>query len=130
MEGKCHETNYQFYCQQLSMRQHIFPDSKVHGANMWPTWVLPDGPHVGPMILAIRVGYYLDFIWHCFNTTHFDNGDDKITMNRDIFTWFAECSIEPLEAFTLSGVLLIGTETAIETLALLDSWKEGKINAS
>ena len=39
---------------------HIFlqgvPDSKVHGANMGPTWVLsaPDGPHVGPMNLAIR----------------------------------------------------------------------------
>ena len=33
-------------------------DSKVHGANMGPTWVLsaPDGPHVGPMNLAIR-GY-------------------------------------------------------------------------
>ena len=32
------------------------PDSKVHGANMGPTWVLvaPDGPHVGPMKLAIR----------------------------------------------------------------------------
>ena len=32
------------------------PDSKVHGANMEPTWVLsaPDGPHVGPMNLAIR----------------------------------------------------------------------------
>ena len=32
------------------------PDSKVHGANMRPTWVLsaPDGPHVGPMNLAIR----------------------------------------------------------------------------
>ena len=31
--------------------------SKVHGANMRPTWVLsaPDGPHVGPMNLAIRV---------------------------------------------------------------------------
>ena len=30
-------------------------DSKVHGANMGPTWVLsaPDGPHVGPMNLAI-----------------------------------------------------------------------------
>ena len=30
---------------------------KVHGANMGPTWVLssPDGPHVGPMNLAIRV---------------------------------------------------------------------------
>ena len=32
------------------------PDSKVCGANMGPTWVLsaPDGPHVGPMNLAIR----------------------------------------------------------------------------
>ena len=32
------------------------PDSKVHGANMGPTWALstPDGPHVGPMNLAFR----------------------------------------------------------------------------
>ena len=32
------------------------PGSKVHGANMGPTWVLsaPDGPHVGPMNRAIR----------------------------------------------------------------------------
>ena len=31
------------------------PDSKVHGANMGPTWVLsaPDGSHVGPKNLAI-----------------------------------------------------------------------------
>ena len=31
------------------------PDSKVHGANMGPTWVLlaPGGSHVGPMNLAI-----------------------------------------------------------------------------
>ena len=31
------------------------PDSKVHGIKMGPTWVLsaPDGPHVGPMNLAI-----------------------------------------------------------------------------
>ena len=35
----------------------LYPRSKVHGANMGPTWVLsaPDGPHVGPMNLAIRV---------------------------------------------------------------------------
>ena len=35
-----------------------FPDSKVHRANMGPTWVLssPGGPHAGPMNLAIRVG--------------------------------------------------------------------------
>ena len=34
------------------------PDNKIHGANMGPTWVLsaPDGPHVGPMNLAIREG--------------------------------------------------------------------------
>ena len=40
---------------------HNFPDSKVHGANMGPTWVLsaPDGPHDGPMNLAIRVGMWL-----------------------------------------------------------------------
>ena len=33
---------------------HI-PDSKVHGANMGPTTVqsAPDGPHIGPMSLAI-----------------------------------------------------------------------------
>ena len=38
----------------------FIPDTKVHGANTGPTWVLtwvlsaPDGPHVGSMILAIR----------------------------------------------------------------------------
>ena len=33
-----------------------FPESKVHGANMGPTWVLPSpgGPHVGPINLAAR----------------------------------------------------------------------------
>ena len=35
-------------------------DCKVHGANMGPSWVLPapDGPHVGPMKLAIREIFY------------------------------------------------------------------------
>ena len=39
----------------------IFPDSRVHGANMWPIWGRkdPGGPHVGPMNLAIWVGQYL-----------------------------------------------------------------------
>ena len=33
----------------------VIPDSKALGANMGPTWVMsaPDGPHVGPMNLAI-----------------------------------------------------------------------------
>ena len=36
---------------------HRFTDSKFHGAKRGPTWVLsaPDGPHVRPMNLAIRV---------------------------------------------------------------------------
>ena len=38
-------------------RNKEFPDSKVLGANMGPTWVMsaPDGPRVDPVNLAIRV---------------------------------------------------------------------------
>ena len=43
----------------------MLPDSKVHGANMGPTWVLlaPGGPHVGPMNLAIWAIYHLKWHW-------------------------------------------------------------------
>ena len=43
-----------------------YPDSKVHGANMGPIWVLsaPDAPHVDPMNLAIRV------VFQCTNDRH------------------------------------------------------------
>ena len=46
----------QFYGCPIFM--HGIPDSKVHGANMRPIWVLsaPDGPHVGHMNLAFRDG--------------------------------------------------------------------------
>ena len=39
-------------------KEHSDPDSKIHGANMGPTWVLsaPGGPRVGPRNLAIRGG--------------------------------------------------------------------------
>ena len=51
--------NFQ-YCQCCFTNTGVFlyPDSKVHGAHMGPTCILsaPDGPHVGPMNLAIRVG--------------------------------------------------------------------------
>ena len=41
----------------MSSKMDGCPDSKVHGANMGPTWVLsaPDGPHVGPRNIAIGV---------------------------------------------------------------------------
>ena len=44
----------------------ILLDSKVHGANMGPTWVLsaPGGPHVSPTNLATRV-----LNWHRGNHT-------------------------------------------------------------
>ena len=37
------------------------PDSKVHGANMGPTWVLsaPDGSHVDPGTLISGIWYFL-----------------------------------------------------------------------
>ena len=49
------------------------PDSKVHGANMGPNWVLsaPDGPHVGPINLVIRVVIYQNHLTPC--ATHSQN---------------------------------------------------------
>ena len=49
----------------LIMAEKKSPDSKVHGANMGPTWVLsaPGGPHVGPMDLAIREGLGASWLW-------------------------------------------------------------------
>ena len=43
------------YQRWMSAQKDYDPDSKVHGANMGPTWVLsaPGGPHVGPMNFAI-----------------------------------------------------------------------------
>ena len=48
------------------------PDSKVHGANMGPTWVLsaPDGPHVGPMNLVMTG-------WLAVANFYWDYGMDK-----------------------------------------------------
>ena len=38
---------------------YLIPDSKVHEANIGPTWALsaPDEPHVGPMNVAIKDAY-------------------------------------------------------------------------
>ena len=52
------KTLFKAFCHKLNP-----PDSEVHGANMGPTWGLsaPDGPHVGPMNLALRA--LLSIIW-------------------------------------------------------------------
>ena len=48
------------------------PDSKIHGTNMGPTWILsaPDGPHVGPMNLAIREAYMPWYTLPCVEWLH------------------------------------------------------------
>ena len=58
-----------YRCLWLARMVIVSPDSKVHGANMGPTWVLsaPDGPHVGPMNIAIRVPLHAQSdIWYLF----------------------------------------------------------------
>ena len=41
----------------VPIENDVYPDSKVHGANMGPIWGRqdPGGPHVSPMIFAIWV---------------------------------------------------------------------------
>ena len=48
---------FMYQCLYHKEYTHVYPDSKAQWANMGLTWVLsaPDGPHVGPMNLAIRV---------------------------------------------------------------------------
>ena len=50
------------------------PDSKVHEANMGPIWVqsAPDGPHVGPMNLAIR-DLFSQRCLYKWNPSHFNS---------------------------------------------------------
>ena len=49
------------HCKSLmQISRENYPDSKVHGADMGPTWVLsaPDGPHIGPNEPCYRGSYY------------------------------------------------------------------------
>ena len=69
---------YNLFLPKTNIQWHlkIYPDSKIHGANMGPTWVLsaPDGPHVGPMNLAIRVAA--------------ENGVCEMVANHVLRQWF------------------------------------------
>ena len=88
----------------------MHPDSKVHGANMGPTWVLsaPDGPHVGPMNLAIRVVmYWKQTDWCCHallpcstwvNDYHVPHGS-LINSNLQLVKIMAWCWIHAKQLF-------------------------------
>ena len=93
------------------------PDSKVHGANMWPIWVLsaPDEPHVGPMNLAIRGKAF----WHqsvpvvvcCILSTDFlqpvIQGDSRHLPWEDVA--FSKIQIHHGHLGTLGAGVLLGT---------------------
>ena len=66
------------------------PDSKVHGANMRPIWVLsaPAGPHLGPMNLAIRGGDHFQF---------------NINNNKDIDDAFVDITV--VASASITGII-------------------------
>ena len=84
------------------------PDSKVHRANMGPTWVLsaPDGPHVGSTNLAITdvIGYIILTHWGlvthiCVNKLTIIGSDNGLSPGRRqaiIWTNAGILLIEPL----------------------------------
>ena len=85
-------TSYDHYQQLLYWPSKLtlwFPDSKVHGANMGPIWVLSaqDGPHAGPIIFAIWVvnssnGYQKLYKSIARNKTHIQWIQQKSVKNK------------------------------------------------
>ena len=73
----------------LATNSEAIPDSKVHGANMGPTWVLsaPDGPHVGRINLVIR-----DHKWSVFLRYNHWTNNSRVTCteNGDV-SWYQLC---------------------------------------
>ena len=72
-------------------RLNSHPDTKVHGANMGPTWVLsaPDGPHVRPMNLAIRAVLYITM--EASTTENFCWTPDDSSANKGNITTVKKC---------------------------------------
>ena len=61
--------------------RYTSPDSKVHWAYMGPTWGRqdPGGSHVGPMILALWVLIFSDFI--SSKRRRYVDGDRQVSNN-------------------------------------------------
>ena len=70
------------------MYVYVYADSKVHGANTGPIWVLsaPDGLHVGPMNLAIRAGLGQPYYYPCPSEITLDDRDQSKSIEPQINT--------------------------------------------
>ena len=72
----------------------MYPDSKVHGANMGPIWGRqgPGGPHVGPMNPAIWVLCAICtweimstfYKWLCSQLYEFTTNDENVQIFNDL----------------------------------------------
>ena len=87
-------TTFLFQCFMI-----IHPGSKVHGAIMGPTWVLwaTDGPHVGPMNLAIRMIKLFSGgrVWTTHNNTDLPGRDLGVIYNQTVASCLRLCFDDP-----------------------------------
>ena len=100
-----------------------YPDSKFHGANLWPIWGRqdPGGPQVDPMNFAIWVVFrehrltieYYVFIWHfscddasqiwmwfeesSMNFCHIENFTEKLTWLACVMIIMIKCNMQTNE---------------------------------
>ena len=106
----------------LKKKKDVFEhslDSKVHGANMGPTWVMsaPCWPHVGPMKLVISevmdTGYSLvceHFLWNCSQVTECNRVctfDDKSTLVQ-VMAWCSQATSNYLSQCWARSILPYG----------------------
>ena len=79
----------------IATRQHpYYPDSKVHGANMGPNWVLTatDGPRDGPMNLVVRI---------CLRIWSYNGNDDSRLITHLSIVWMTGCFSLWTHAFSI-----------------------------
>ena len=92
-------------------------ENKIHGANMGPIWVLSasNGPHVGPMNLAIRFIHWTEDVTGTRNrgTEHLENVSRK-------FVCFLQWN---LTGFISDGYVFIGGRAIIWTNIDIVLWR-------
>ena len=101
------------FCVERLPWKLVIRDSKVHGANMGPTWVLsaPGGSHVGPMNLAI---------WDA-NQGHIKHGTDVFIMKTSVYQLNTLINGAWVRAGNYENLLKIKEDKAIKICCSHDS---------